>query len=51
MLIDHIDRCGQPPIGWALLASAFCGAEASAACRLLPNGLAHQRFCLFLLKK
>jgi hypothetical protein len=31
-----------------LLASAFCGAEASAARRLLPNGPAHQRFFLFL---
>jgi hypothetical protein len=32
----------------ALLASAFCGAEASAARRLLSNGPAHQRFFLFL---
>jgi hypothetical protein len=34
----------------ALLASAFCGAEASAARRLLPNRLAHQRFFFFFLK-
>jgi hypothetical protein len=32
----------------ALLASAFCGAAASAARRLLPNGPADQRFSLFL---
>jgi hypothetical protein len=31
----------------ALLASAFCGAEASAARTLLPNGPAHQRFFSF----
>jgi hypothetical protein len=31
---------------WALLAFAFCNAEASAAHGLLPNGPAHQPFFL-----